>query len=159
MIMSRRTADVPDLVVLPPALVAGTLLLGMGLHYFLWPITLLPVVPARILGLGIFVASGMLAHTAQRAMQRAGTNVLPTQPTLALVRDGPYRRTRNPLYLTALGVALGVCLWIDGAVPLLLLIPMSGMLPVGIVLREEAYLLNKFGPEYEAYRQAVPRWL
>lgn len=159
MIMSRRSADVPNLVVLPPVLVGGTLLLGLCLHYFVWPITPLPVIPARFTGLVIFVASGILAHKAQRAMHRAGTNVLPTQPTLALARDGPYRHTRNPLYLAALGVALSVCLWVDGAVPLLLLIPMSGVLHVGIVLREEAYLLDKFGAQYEAYRQAVPRWL
>lgn len=157
--MSRRSADVPDILVLPPVLVGSTLLLGMSIHYFIWPITLLPVVPARLAGLAVFIASGVLAHRAQRAMQRAGTNVLPTRPTLALARDGPYGRTRNPLYLAALGVALGVSLWVDGVFPLVLLAPMSWILHVGIVLREEDYLLGKFGAEYEAYREAVPRWV
>lgn len=159
MAMSKRSADVPDIVVLPPVLVGGTLLIGLGIHYFVWTITLLPVVPARAGGLAVFVASGVLAHRAHRAMQRVGTNVLPTQPTLALAQDGPYNRTRNPLYLAALGVALGVSLWVDGLFPLILLIPMSIVLHVGIVLREEAYLRRKFGSAYEAYCQAVPRWL
>jgi protein-S-isoprenylcysteine O-methyltransferase Ste14 len=157
--MSKPSDDVPDLVVLPPVLVGGTLLLGLGLHYYIWSITLLPVVPARLAGVGIFIASGILAHTAQRAMQRVGTNILPTQPTLALALDGPYRRTRNPLYLAAIGVALGVSLWVDGLFPFVLLLPMSAILHFGIVLREEAYLLAKFGAQYEAYRKAVPRWL
>lgn len=109
--------------------------------------------------LAIFVASGLLAHRAQRAMQRVGTNVLPTQPTIALAMDGPYARTRNPLYLAAIGVAVGVSLWVNGLFPLVLLIPMTIILHFGIVLREEAYLLGKFGAAYEAYRHAVPRWL
>ena len=92
-------------------------------------------------------------------MMRVGTNVLPTQPTLALALDGPYRFTRNPLYLAAIGVALGVSLWVDGLIPLLLLVPMILILRWGIVLREEQYLARKFGPEYEAYRSRVRRWL
>ncbi|MEO5818179.1 MAG: isoprenylcysteine carboxylmethyltransferase family protein [Gemmatimonadaceae bacterium] len=156
--MSRPSDDVPDVVVLPPVLVGGTLLLGLGLHYFFWSITLFPVLLARLAGVGIFVASGILAHTAHRAMQRVGTNVLPTQPTLALALDGPYRHTRNPLYLAAIGFALGVCLWVDGLVPLVLLLPMTAILHFGVVLREEAYLLAKFGEQYEVYRRAVPRW-
>ena len=92
-------------------------------------------------------------------MMRVGTNVLPTRPTLALAVDGPYRFTRNPLYLAAIGVALGVSLWVDGVIPLLLLVPMILILHWGIVLREEQYLVRKFGPEYEAYRSRVRRWL
>ena len=157
--MRTRSGDSPDIVVLPPVLVGGTLLIGIGLHYLVWPITILPLVLARVVGLSVFIASGLLAHAAQRAMMRAGTNVLPTRPTLALAMDGPYRFTRNPLYLAAIGVALGVSLWVDGVIPLLLLVPMILILQWGIVLREEQYLVRKFGPEYEAYRSRVRRWL
>lgn len=157
--MWKRSVDAPDIVVLPPVLVGGTLLVGIGLQYLVWPTTLLPILLARILGVSVFIASGLLAHAAQRAMMRAGTNVLPTQPTLALALDGPYRFTRNPLYLAAIGVALGISLWVDGVFPLVLLVPMSILLHWGIVLREEQYLLRKFGPDYEAYRSSVRRWL
>ena len=157
--MWKRADDSPDIMVLPPVLVGGTLLFGIGLNYLLWPTTLLPVVFARVLGVSVFIASGLLAHAAQRAMTRAGTNVLPTQPTLALALDGPYRYTRNPLYLAAIGVALGVSLWVDGVFPLVLLVPMCLILHRGVVMREEQYLLRKFGLEYEAYRSTVRRWL
>ena len=157
--MGKRSSDAPDIVVLPPVLVGSTLLTGIALHYLVWPIPLLPVVLARVVGAGVFIASGLLAHAAQRAMMRVGTNVLPTRPTLALAIDGPYRFTRNPLYLAAIGVALGVSLWVDGVIPLLLLVPMILILQWGIVIPEEQYLVRKFGPEYEAYRSRVRRWL
>ena len=151
--------DVPDIMVLPPVLVGGVLLIGVLVHYELWTVTLLPTVLARVLGVGIFISAGLLAHFAQLAMKRAGTNVLPTQPTLALATDGPYRFSRNPLYVAAIGVYLGVTLWVNGLAPLLLMLPMTWLLHWGIVLREEDYLRRKFGHTYEAYRTAVRRWL
>jgi protein-S-isoprenylcysteine O-methyltransferase Ste14 len=151
--------DAPNIVILPPVLVGGTLLVGVALHYIVWPVTLLPVVVARVLGFLVFASAGVLAHSAHLAMQRAGTNILPTQPTLALATDGPYRFTRNPLYLAALGVYLGVTLWVDGLAPLLLLLPVAWLLHWGIVLREEIYLEAKFGAAYDAYRAHVRRWV
>ena len=156
--MVSRSSDIPAIVVLPPVLVGGVLLIGVLLE-LVWPRPLLPIVPARVLGGSIFVLSGLLAHLAQRAMRRAGTNVLPTQPTLALVTDGPFRYTRNPLYVAACGVYLGVALWVNGLAPLLLFLPMALVLHWGIVRREEEYLSSKFGSEYAAYRARVPRWI
>ena len=151
--------DAPGIVVLPPVLVGGALLTGIALHYTVWTVELMPVIIARPLGFMLFVAAGLLAHSAQLAMNRVGTNILPTQPTLAIVTDGPYRFTRNPLYIAALGVYLGVTLWVDGLVPLVLVLPVAWMLHWGIVLREERYLHAKFGATYEAYRSQVRRWL
>jgi protein-S-isoprenylcysteine O-methyltransferase Ste14 len=153
-----RSSDVPDVVVLPPVLVGGTLLIGILIHYALWTVTLLPTVVARVLGVVIFIAAGILAHFAQLAMKRVGTNVLPTQPTLALATDGPYRFSRNPLYIAAIGVYLGVTLWVNGLAPLLLMFPMAWLLHWGIVLREERYLNAKFGNSYQSYQAAVRRW-
>lgn len=154
-----HSADAPDIVVLPPVLVGGTLLVGVGVHFVLWTVTLLPTVLARALGVTVFVSSGLLAHLAHLAMKRVGTNVLPTRPTLALAIDGPYCITRNPLYIAAIGVYLGLTLWVNGLAPLLLLVPMVWALHTGIVLPEERYLESKFGDEYRAYRAGVHRWL
>ncbi|MCA1841270.1 MAG: isoprenylcysteine carboxylmethyltransferase family protein [Actinobacteria bacterium] len=129
------------------------------IHYWLWTVTLLPTVPARLLGIVVFVSAGVLAHSAHSAMKRVGTNVLPTQPTLALATDGPYRLSRNPLYIAAIGVYLGVTLWVNGLAPLLLMLPMTWLLHWGIVLREERYLKSKFGESYQSYQAAVRRWL
>ena len=155
----RESSDRPDILVLPPVLVGSVLLIGLAVHYFLWTVEPLPVTLARPLGLTLFIASGLLAHLAHRAFQRVGTNVLPTKPTLAIATDGPYRHTRNPLYLAALGVYLGVALWVDSAI-LLLLVPMVAVgLHRGVVLPEERYLERKFGSAYTQYRARVRRWL
>lgn len=152
------SADRPDILILPPILVGGTLLIGVLLDW-LHPIPLFPLLPARVLGVTIFVLGGVLAHFAENAMRRAGTNIFPTQPAVALVTDGPFRFTRNPLYIAAVGVYLGVALWVDGLAPFLLLVPVLLLLHWGIVLREERYLELKFGGVYRAYRGRVRRWL
>lgn len=154
-----ESRDAPDIVILPPLLVGGALLIGLGLHFWAWTLEPLPVAPARVVGLAVFVAGGVLAHLAHRAFQRAGTNVMPTRPTLALATDGPYRYTRNPLYIAALGVYLGVSLWVDSAVMMLLLPVVAAGLHWGAVLPEERYLERKFGDEYAKYRGRVRRWL
>jgi protein-S-isoprenylcysteine O-methyltransferase Ste14 len=153
-----RRADIPKIRVLPPILVGGSLLIGIMLDW-LRPMPLLPWVPARIAGLTVFVLAGLLAHFSQQAMQRAGTNVFPTQPSLALVTDGPFRYSRNPLYIAALGVYLGVALWVNGLVPFLLFLPMFWMLQWGIVVPEETYLATTFGDSYRDYRTRVRRWI
>jgi protein-S-isoprenylcysteine O-methyltransferase Ste14 len=155
----KRSADAPDIVVLPPVLVGGTLVAGLVVHYVFWPVPLLPTIVARALGFTISASAGILAHLSHRAMQRVGTNVLPTLPTLALAMDGPYRHMRNPLYIAALGLYIGVTLWVNALAPLLLLFPMSWILHRGVVLREEQYLQAKFGEEYRQYQSRVHRWL
>src|SRR2546423_722179 len=151
--------DAPQILVLPPALVGGTMIIGLVLHYFVWNVEILPTTPARVLGVIVFVASGLLAHFAHRAMDRVGTNVFPTQPTLAIGTDCPYRFTRNPLYIAAIGVYIGTTLWVDSVVMLLLFLPMVVILHWGIVLREEEYLTAKFPEAYGAYRAKVRRWI
>ena len=159
MIGLKRSADAPDIVILPPVLVGGTMIAGLIIHFAVWSVPLLPTVVARALGLTIFIASGIFARRAHRAMDRVGTNVFPTQPTLALATDGPYRRTRNPMYIAAIGGYLGVAIFVNGVIPLILLLPMIWILHRGVVLREEQYLARKFGEEYRAYQSRVPRWL
>jgi protein-S-isoprenylcysteine O-methyltransferase Ste14 len=146
-------------MVLPPILVGGALIVGLFIHYVLWTVTLLPTVVARVLGVIVFVSAGLLAHFSHLAMTRAGTNILPTQPTLALATDGPYRFSRNPLYIAAIGVYLGITLWVNSVALLLLIVPMIWLLQWGIVLREEQYLEAKFGDAYRSYQSAVRRWL
>jgi protein-S-isoprenylcysteine O-methyltransferase Ste14 len=153
-----RDADRPDILVFPPILLGGTMLLGLVLD-LLHPVPLLPPAAARILGVALFVFSGALAYSAQRVLRRAGANISPNQPTLALVTDGPYRRTRNPLYLAGLGVCLGVACFVNGIAPFLLLSPLVALLNWGIVQREERYLSAKFGAAYRAYQKRVRRWL
>src|SRR6266702_1458336 len=125
--------DRPHILVLPPILVGGLLLVGVSVHYWLWTVTPFPIVPARILGVVLFVSAGVLAHAAHNAMKRAGTNIFPTQPALALVSDGPVTFLLLPIVVAGLHWA--------------------------VVMPEERYLEGKFGDAYRAYQSQVPRWL
>lgn len=113
---------------------------------------------ARLLGVVGLLLSGLLARSAEAAMKRAGTNVRPDQPTLALVTDGPFRWTRNSLDLAAGGLYVSVALLVNTLWPLMLLAPLFGVLQWGVVRREERYLETKFGAVYRAYRSRVRRW-
>ena len=137
----------------------GALLLGFAVDNWFWAVRPLPLIPARIAGAVLFVASGYLVHHAHAAMARAGTNVFPTRPALALVETGPFRRSRNPIYIALLGVCLAVALWVDSLVMLLLIVPVAAVLHWGVVLREERYLEAKFADAYRAYCARVRRWI
>jgi protein-S-isoprenylcysteine O-methyltransferase Ste14 len=151
-------SDAPGVLVFPPALFAGTLVLGLVLHW-LRPVSLLPPLPARLAGLVVLVLSWWLVHSAEAAMKRAGTNVRPDQPSLAIVTDGPFRFSRNPMYLATTGVYLGITLLVNTPWPLILLSPMLLVLHWGVVRREERYLEAKFGEPYRAYKSRVRRWV
>ena len=101
--MTEPDQDSPGVIAFPPLLYAGTLALGVLLDVLFPLLHPLPVWRARILGVLLLVASLALAGWGQRTMRRAGTNIRPDQPALALVTDGPFRFSRNPLYNRDLG--------------------------------------------------------
>jgi protein-S-isoprenylcysteine O-methyltransferase Ste14 len=92
-------------------------------------------------------------------MKRAGTNVRPDQPMLAIVTDGPFRFTRDPMYMATTGLYSAVTLLVNTLWPLVLLAPLLVLLDGGVVRREERYLEAKFGDPYRAYQARVRRWL
>ena len=103
-------------------------------------------------------ASGELVDAQGLAGPDQAVVVVSDGRTAPVVTDGPFRFTRNPLYVAATGVYLGVALWVDGLVPLLLAVPMMAILHWGVVRREERYLAAKFGEPYREYRSRVRRW-
>jgi protein-S-isoprenylcysteine O-methyltransferase Ste14 len=135
------------------------LLIGALVHYFAWTIALFPPLPARVIGAVLVIGARTLAQAARNAFRRVGTNVLPTQPTIALATDGPYRYTRNPIYLSDFVLYVGAALLVNGVAPLLLLPLVAIGLHWGVVRPEEQYLVRKFGHTYSEYCQRVPRWL
>src|SRR6266700_399012 len=101
--------DTPGVIVFPPLLFLGAIILGVALQ-ILWPIHLWPATPARFVGALLLCAGAALAITAFKSFRRAGTNVRPDQPTTAIANDGPYRLTRNPIYLGNTLVYIGLAL-------------------------------------------------
>lgn len=114
---------------------------------------------ARSAGIVLALGAGAIAFWAERAMKAAGTNVRPDRPTTAIVTGGPYRFTRNPMYvsLCLLQVSLGLIL--RDAMTVLLTLPLAVVLHHGVVLREEAYLERKFGEDYLQWKRRTRRWI
>lgn len=92
-------------------------------------------------------------------MHRAGTNVRPDRPATALVTGGPFRFSRNPLYLSLITLYLGITLFCNVTWALIILAPVLAFVHWRIVLREEKYLEAKFGDAYRDYKTRVRRWI
>jgi protein-S-isoprenylcysteine O-methyltransferase Ste14 len=142
----------------PPLIYVAGYLLGVVLEFAISTADLPSplAIAIGIVGIVVWVA---LDPAAMRKFRQAGTEVPPTRPTTALVRAGPYRFSRNPMYLgmlilyAALALAFGV-LWAMALLPVVFLV-----LDRLVVPREEAYLERKFGDDYLTYRAQVRRWL
>jgi protein-S-isoprenylcysteine O-methyltransferase Ste14 len=155
---SGKVKDSPGVIALPPVLYLGTLLLGFVIHFFK-PVLLSTAPWIRLAG-AIILASGIfLARWGRRTMVKAGTNVIPNKPTLAIVTQGPFRYTRNPLYIGATLVYTGLALIFNSFWPLVLLPPLLVVMHLGVVRREERYLEAKFGTQYLDYKESVRRWI
>ena len=156
-----NTTDHAEVAIKPPFLFLGALALGCLLS------VILPVGPglgsANRLALSVgltFVAIGFaLAALSVRRFRLAGTSVVPGQPSTALVVEGPYRLTRNPIYIGFVLAYFGSAVVLTSVWVLVLLIPVLIILQRGVVKPEEDYLKQQFGEAYRKYKSRVPRWL
>ena len=107
------------------------------------------------------LALGLLAEAARPlplAPRGATTSIDPGTPTTALVVDGPYRYSRNPIYLALSALYLGAALLRDALWPALLFPLLLVVTRRGVAEREERYLARRFGEEYLAFQTRVRRW-
>jgi protein-S-isoprenylcysteine O-methyltransferase Ste14 len=143
----------------PPLLFAVPLVVGVLLS-LLFPVKLLPTVIALIVG-GIIavLAFGGIGLPAFRTMRRARTTLNPNHPTTTLVTQGPFRFTRNPLYVSLAMLYGGLALMANAWWAVLLLPGVIALAHFLVILPEERYLEQKFGEEYRAYKARVRRWL
>lgn len=146
----------------PPAIALGVVLLAILLNY-LRPIELRFHVSAPLRygsgALVIAVAALGLGVWAIVTLRRSGESELPWTPTVRIVRRGPYRFTRNPLYLQLVLICAGLAIILMN-VWMMLFTPVCGWLLQRLaIVPEEEYLQRKFGEEYLAYTRRVRRWL
>ena len=153
-----ETKDNAGVIARPPALYLATLIAGIALDYG---------IPARMpehtlrlpLGILLFVAGVALIVMCFKRFTAAGTNVPTWMPTTALVIAGPYRFSRNPIYLGLSAIYLGLAVGYGSWWPLVLLVPLLIVMRYGVIGREERYLEAKFGDAYRAYLASVRRWI
>ncbi|MBI5612863.1 MAG: isoprenylcysteine carboxylmethyltransferase family protein [Gammaproteobacteria bacterium] len=143
----------------PPVLYIGAFLAGLAIH-LVSPLSIFDATHAgRTVGAAFLVVSAVLARWAFVALRRAGTSANPYRPSAALTIAGPFRYSRNPIYLAMTGLYLGASLLVNSVWPLLLVVPLLWVMYLGVILREERYLSAKFGAAYAAYKSEVRRWL
>lgn len=153
------TADTAQVLVRPPLVWALAAIVGIGLGWLV-PLPFVPkAVPAIWLGGALFALALALFTWAIATMTRAGSNVPTSMPTVSIVDTGPYRFTRNPIYLGMMLSLVGLAIAFDSLWSLLMLVVFFLVIRYGVVAREEAYLERKFGEAYRSYRARVWRWL
>jgi protein-S-isoprenylcysteine O-methyltransferase Ste14 len=123
------------------------------------PLAVIAPWPWNLLGLVLVGAGLSLAIAGNQRFRRQGTSVIPFSPSSALVTDGVFRFTRNPMYLGLLTGLLGVVVLSGALSPLVLVVGLAVLLHARFVLPEEALMRAQFGEAYEAYRRRVRRWV
>jgi len=132
---------------------------GLALNWLV-PLPFLPAdLAAGSLGAVVFVLALALVAWAIFTITGAGSNVPTNLPTTTIVESGPYRFTRNPIYLGMFLGLIGLAIAFDNLWLLIMLVPFAFVIRYGVVAREEAYLERKFGDVYRSYRSRVRRWL
>jgi len=144
--------------VIPPVYLVATLGVMTALYY-LAPFARFLEPPYTYLGAVPLVGGIGMAIAASRAFARAGTPVIPFERSTALVTDGLYRVTRNPMYLSMVLILLGVAV-LFGTVSTLLPIPVfAWAIQHNFIRGEERFLEEIFGEQYLGYKRRVRRWL
>ena len=156
--MHNTSPDTAQVLVLPPLVYGGAFVMGLLLH-LVFPIHILPPTLARGIGVMCVLVSLPLALATLRVLSRAHTPVDPMKPTTALVTEGPFRYSRNPIYVALTLLYVGVALLVNVWWILLLVVPVLLVIRYGVIAREEAYLTRKFGEAYRQYTAQVRRWL
>lgn len=167
--MSR---DHPGVIAPPPLIYIGFLVLGWGLA----ALGARPEAAAAGLGwldtgfglttelrrgiaLPLIFGGLLLDGMAAGLFRRHETAVEPWKPSTALVTEGLYRFSRNPIYVGFAVTYAGLAIAMDSVVALALLIPCLAVVDRLVIAREERYLADRFGADYAAYRARVRRWL
>lgn len=151
------TADHGPGVRVPPPVIATAVMAVAWLLDRVWTIQIGP--PAVALGGMVIFLAVALVGWALLVLVKAGNDPRPDRPDTAMVESGPFRWSRNPIYLGVLLAATGLALvwgtlwgWIGVVV-------LHGLLDRLVIAKEEAYLAARFGAPYEAYKARVRRWM
>jgi protein-S-isoprenylcysteine O-methyltransferase Ste14 len=156
---SNAKPDVPDLgLIRPPLVYLASLAIG-ALLQFAMPLPFLPRTPNVALGGALVVIAIALFSYSVAKFRAAGTPVPARKPTTVIVRTGPYRFSRNPIYLAFSLFQLGSAIWVNSLWLLATLVGAVALIHFIVIRKEEQYLEQRFGAEYLEYKASVRRWL
>lgn len=158
--MSTGERDTPNVIARPPLILFVTLVAGLVLDQ-LYPAGYIAQMATslRYLAAGCaFLAGIALLGAAANEMRKIGTNIPTWEPTLALATDGVFGTSRNPIYLSFVLLMIAFALIFSSDWIFVLIVPFMLVMHFGVIRREEAYLLARFGAPYAAYMKRVPRY-
>ena len=157
--LPHAAQDVPDLgLVRPPLVYLASLVIGTLIQLAM-PLRFLPRTLAVPLGAPLVVAAIALFSYSAARFRAAGTPVPAFKPTTAIVRTGPYRFSRNPIYLAFSLFQFGIAIWVNSVWLLATLVGAVALMHDFVIRREEKYLERRFGAQYLDYKASVRRWL
>jgi len=157
-----ETGRVPQVanagLIRPPFVYAGAIAVGLLLH-LVWLVRLLSRAVSALLGGIVVLVAVALFLWAVRTLRIAGTPVPGNRPTTTIVRTGPYRYSRNPIYLAFSLLQLGIAFSVNSIWLLVTLVPVLALMTFVVIPREEHYLESRFPSDYLPYKGSVRRWL
>lgn len=145
-------------LVRPPLVYLIAVVTGAGMQRAT-PLRFLPGMLAVALGPPLVVVAIALFSYSVAKFRAAGTPVPGRKPTTVIVRTGPYRFSRNPIYLAFSLLQLGIAMWVNSVWLLATLVGAVALIHGVVIRREEQYLERRFGAQYLAYKASVRRWL
>jgi protein-S-isoprenylcysteine O-methyltransferase Ste14 len=156
-----RPRDAAAVLVFHPAVPLLTILMGIGLDR-LWPLSWFGPSSPACYWLGGAIVVGAILGLGLRSVilvRRSGQSETPWKPTTEILDEGPFRFTRNPMYLQMVVGCVGFAIALRNTWILLLVPVCAWALYRFAILPEEAYLERKFGERYLAYKRNVRRWV
>ena len=157
---SNGTPAVANLgVVRPPLVYLSSVMTGTVLDVVVWPLPFFPRAFALPVGSSLVVIAMALFSYSAWKFRAAHTPVPGNKPTTAIVRTGPYRFSRNPIYLGFSLLHLGIAIWVNSLWLIATLIAATAVMALVVIPREEQYLERRFGAKYLDYKASVRRWI
>ncbi len=142
--------------VLPPRALLLSILAQLPLAVWMWPLH--PSVVQVALGSVLLIAGIALNLRAERLFRRGDVGVRPFTPASQLIQSGPYRFTRNPMYLGIVLICASVALLSGIILNISTALALAVWLEFRFIRREEKFLDNLFGAPFQQYMRRTPRW-
>lgn len=150
--------DSPRVRFPPPIVYVATIAIGWLLNGVM-PLPVGGGFPRVLIAWAFIVLWAVITSAAFYAFWSRRTSIVPIRPATTLVVAGPYRFTRNPMYVALASLTVGMGLWMNTWWVILLLCPALMAIDRYVIAREEAYLRRRFHTSYEEYMQRVRRWI
>lgn len=155
--LSAAQATANPGLVRPPLVYLISLIAGVLMQLTI-PVPLLPRTVVTPLGATLIAVAVVLFAWSVRTFRTSGTSVRGNKPTTVIVRTGPYRFSRNPIYLAFSLFEPGIAIWADSIWLLATLAVAVAIMQYVVIPREESYLARRFGTQYFDYKASVRRW-